>query len=279
MNDKGETSSAQDNQHEDVFGLGGGKLLLESEELEKKQVAEQKESGQEQPKDSGQGDGENGKDEQPLILGRFKAQQDLEKGYTELQKDYTRKTQELSELKKQITTKPPEEKPKEPTPEPVMDDPDKFYQDLLSNPEKALKPIVEKLTREKLAPIEEKNKKTEEEIQVRESISGFKETHPDMDTYKIKMGEILERDFPRNLKMDNIKLIEMLYKLAKAETIGQVVEEANKNNQNELHDKNKKAFIENGGNASARNTTTKTTPEDDIRNSIVNAKTNNPLFE
>jgi len=270
--------------------LGTGKLILESEELEKKAKVEAKKQEQEKLKENNpEPPKQEPKKEEPaakpLILGRFKSQEEfvkaipeLEKKYKETEAEFTRLSQKTKELKKLESEA---EKPIPPSEEPKEEEIEIDYDKLLSNPKEALRPLVMQEVRKildsevkpVLNPIVEKNQQNESNMLVNK----FKEKHPDMEQLKGRMSEIIENDIPANANIPADKLLNIAYRMAKSEAIDNAVEQAKtQENQDELS--KKEVFVEGGNGASGRGQLVKKNPEQSIKESIVAAKSENGLF-
>ena len=250
--------------------LGVGRLLIEAEEIEKeerrKQLTQQKEEEQQQPAQQQQ---------QQLILGRFKSYEDLEKAYKELEKVYTQTSQELSRLKKTTQQKENNTQKEE-------YDPDKFYEEFINNPRKAIEPITRQIVQEVVEPLKQiiQPLQVEREMQyIRNVIDNFKAQHPDFEQYEAQITEIINNEIPANSNLNAQQLLEISYAMAKARNMGKVVEQAKTTAQQELLSK-QKAFVETSANASQRFATQRAkTPEEEIKESIVAAEATNPLLE
>ncbi len=242
--------------------LGVGTVLLEVEEKEK-----QKQQSSEQEKQQQQ--------QQPLILGRFKTYQDLEKSYRELERAYTQTSQMNAEYRRQLEQLQSQQQPQQSS----EINPDEFYTKFWENPKQVLEPLIQDTVKKIVLPQLEPIIQERELSAVRNAINNFSSTHPDFEQYREQIAEIIEKEIPPSSNLPADKLLEMAYSLAKVRNLSAITEEAKNQGKQELLEKTKTGFVESSTGASMRTQQQEKTPEERIKESILKAEVSNPLFE
>jgi len=245
--------------------LGTGGVYLEAEELETQKAAT----------------GKPPVGQQPLILGRFKTQQDLEKAYKELEKAYTQVSQKKAALEKELTALSKDELRTEPVEKSssYSGDVDEFYSKFLEDPVGVLNPMVEEMVKKAVVPIVEPLYREREVQTVKQTIAAMRQKYPDLDIYSKQIADVVENEIPKNSNLPIDKMLEFAYGIVKTRNLSQQTETATvEKNRQEILQGQSKGFVESGVGASVRGSPVKAV-EQQIRESILNAESVNPLFE
>lgn len=168
-------------------------------------------------------------DAEPLIMGKFKSQDDLEQAYKEAEKRISQYGQQFSQNQQQIEQMQNQlqllqqfvQRFQEPqpqiSPEEVHEKNQKWLDNFYENPIEALNEVVSRSVMQAITPLSQKIQYQENVDRYNQQVSMARQKYPDFDNYMEQMQEIVKRQGQYLAALPNS--VEVIYNMAKAQTI------------------------------------------------------------
>lgn len=155
--------------------------------------------------------------EEPLILGKFKSQAELEKAYVNLESFTTQTRQELAQLRQMLENQQkqvdePEKATDEEEAEKESEDSEAFLNEFYAKPKETIMKMAESIAKKMVEPIYREREERARQEKFNAIALQFKKEHPDMVDYSEDMVKFLE-DNKEIANKENA--IELAYNYAK----------------------------------------------------------------
>lgn len=214
--------------------------------------------------------GEVSGNEEKLILGKFKSQEDLERAYRQLEGFSTKNAQQLAELRKQAQTPAPRQPVGQGMPPQVQataisDLNTQFTERFINDPVGTLQAVVGSMLGNQIAPLQQQQK--DHELKLEMAAMGAK--YGDFYT----LGDQIQEVYKANPALWNLpNSLEMAYKIAKADYGADALKRAREAGRAEASQTllQKQGLSVEGQQAKSGRTETPS-PEDEVRASILKA--------